>query len=172
MSHVVTSRVRSTLVALLLAVSAFTPAGAQSPADVAVVVHPVVPIENLTVAELRHIVLGEREYWPASLRVTLLVGAEGSRERAAMLKGICQMSEEQFRQHWIAKMFRADTAVRPRAVYTDDEAINLASQTPGAIAFVDASKVGKNLKVLKIDGRTPGQKGYPLTARADDGLPR
>jgi len=161
MSHVA-SRIRFSLIALLLAASAITPAGAQPPAEIAVVVHPVVPVDNLTVAELRHIVLGEREYWPASLRVTLLVGAEGSHERAAMLKGVCQMTEEQFRQHWIAKMFRADTAVRPRPVYTNDEAINLASQTPGAIAFVDASKVGKNLKVLKIDGRTPGQSGYPL----------
>ena len=77
-----------TLIALVLATGAITPAGAQSPTEVAVVVHPVVPIENLTIAELRHIVLGEREYWPASLRVTLLVGAEGSLERVAMLKDV------------------------------------------------------------------------------------
>jgi ABC-type phosphate transport system substrate-binding protein len=162
MSYAVRSNARSLFLALSLALGLVTPLGAQSPADVAVVVHPVVPIENLTIADLRHIVLGEREYWPASLRVTLLVGTPGSRERATMLKNVCQMTEQQFRQHWIAKMFRADTAVRPRIVGTNEEAIELASQTPGAIAFVDASKVGKNLKVLKVDGRTPGQNGYPL----------
>jgi ABC-type phosphate transport system substrate-binding protein len=163
MSHsFVRTRARSAFLALSFALGVATPLGAQSPADVAVVVHSGVPIDNMTIAELRHIVLGEREYWPASMRVTLLVGAEGSHERAAMLKDICQMTEEQFRQHWIAKMFRADTAVRPRSILTNDEAVNVASQTPGAIAFVDASKVGKNLKVLKIDGKTPGQKGYAL----------
>ena len=162
MSDIARSRIRSTLFALTVALGVVAPLAAQSPNEVAVVVHGSVPIDNLTIADLRHIVLGEREYWPASLRVTLLVGSEGSRERAAMLSDICRMTEDQFRQHWIAKMFRADTAVRPRSVLTSDEAVNIASQTPGAIAFVDASKVGKGVKVMKIDGKTPGQKGYAL----------
>jgi hypothetical protein len=32
----------------------------------------------------------------------------------------------------------------------------------GAIAFIDSAQVPKNLKVLRIDGKLPGQDGYPL----------
>ena len=149
------------LLALFSSLSTATPLRAQSPADVAVVVHPVVPVDSLSFADLRRILLGDREFWPARLRMTLLVGAPGSLHRAVLLTEVCQMTEDQFRQHWIAKVFRADTAVRPRIIYTDEEAVTIASQTPGAIAFVDPSKV-KDLKILKIDGKTPGQKGYPL----------
>jgi hypothetical protein len=38
----------------------------------------------------------------------------------------------------------------------------MAAQIPGAITFVDASRVGRNAKVLKIDGLSPGDKGYVL----------
>jgi len=34
--------------------------------------------------------------------------------------------------------------------------------TPGSIAAVDATKIPKGLKVLRIDGRLPGESGYRL----------
>ena len=33
---------------------------------------------------------------------------------------------------------------------------------PGAIAFIDSREVRPGAKVLRIDGRLPGQPGYPL----------
>ncbi len=41
-------------------------------------------------------------------------------------------------------------------------AVDMVNRLQGAITFVDASQVGKNLKVVKIDGRLPGEKGYLL----------
>jgi len=41
-------------------------------------------------------------------------------------------------------------------------ATELVAAIPGAVAFVDAAKVPQGLKVLKIDGRLPGEKGYAL----------
>jgi hypothetical protein len=41
-------------------------------------------------------------------------------------------------------------------------ATELVSAIPGAVAFVDTTQVPKGLKVLKIDGRLPGDKGYSL----------
>jgi ABC-type phosphate transport system substrate-binding protein len=161
MSYVVRIRWSILLLALVCALSGVAPLRAQSPADVAVVVHRVVPVDNLSLADLRRILLGDREFWPASLRMTLLVGAPGTLHRAVVLTEVCQMTDDQFRQHWIAKVFRADTAVRPRIIYTDEEAVSIASQTPGAIAFVDPAKA-KHLKIVKLDGKLPGQKGYPL----------
>jgi ABC-type phosphate transport system substrate-binding protein len=129
---------------------------------VAIVVSPDLPVDNLSFAELRRLMLGDRQYWSSNLKVTLLVRAPGAQERELVLKKIYQMSEAQFRQYWIAKVFRAEAASAPRIVYSNEMATELVSGIPGAVAFVDASQVPKGLKVLKIDGRLPGQAGYSL----------
>ena len=137
-----------------------TAAGADN--DIAIVVRPDVPIENLTFAELRRVMLGDRQFWTSNLRVTLLVRAPGAREREVVLKTVYQMSEAQFRQYWIAKVFRAEAASGPRIVYSNEMATELAAAMPGAVAFVESPQVPKGLKVLKINGLLPGDKGYPL----------
>lgn len=131
-------------------------------ADVAIVVRPDVPVENLTFAEVRRLLLGDRQFWSSNLKVTLLVRAPGAHEREVVLKTIYQMSEAQFRQYWIAKVFRAEAASGPKVVYSNEMAGEMALAIPGAVAFVDASQVPKGLKVLKINGLAPGEKAYPL----------
>ncbi len=130
--------------------------------DIAIVVRPDVPVDNLTFADLRRVLLGDRQFWSSNLKVTLLVRAPGARERNVVLKEVYQMSEAQFRQYWIAKVFRAEAQSGPRIVYSNEMAVELALAVPGAVAFLDASQVPKNLKVLKINGTLPGEKSYPL----------
>jgi ABC-type phosphate transport system substrate-binding protein len=149
----------------LLAVLCLTSLAAAAPADaadVAIVVRPDVPVDNLSFAELRRLFLGDRQFWSSNVKVTLLVRAPGARERDVVLKDIYQMSEAQFKQYWIAKVFRAEVASGPRIVYSNEMAVDLVSGTPGAVAFVDADHVPKGLKVLKINGLLPGAKAYPL----------
>jgi hypothetical protein len=130
--------------------------------QVAIVVRADVPVDNLSFNDIKKLLLGDRQFWNPSLRVTLLISAPGSRERDVVLKTIYQMSEAQFRQYWIAKVFRAEAASGPRIVYSSEMAAELAGSIPGAVAFVDAAQVPRGLKVLKIDGRLPGDKDYPL----------
>jgi ABC-type phosphate transport system substrate-binding protein len=135
---------------------------AQTPVDLAIVVRPEVSVDNLSFSELRKLLLGNRQFWTSNLRVTLLIRAPGTREREAVLKTIYQMSEAQFQQYWIAKVFREEATSGPRIVYSNEMASELVAAIPGAVAFVEASQVPKGLKVLKIDGHLPGEKGYPL----------
>ena len=130
--------------------------------DIAIVVRPDVPVEGLSFGELRKLLLGDRQFWSSNLRVTLLIRAPGAHEREVVLKNIYQMSDAQFRQYWIAKVFRAEAASGPRIVYSNEMAAELAGAIPGAVAFVDAAQTPKGLKVLKIDGRLPGDRDYPL----------
>ncbi len=151
------------MLALAIACMAVLPlTGAPDTGDVAIVVRSDVPVDNLPFGELRKLMLGERQFWASNLKVTLLVRAPGARERDVVLKTIYQMSEAQFRQYWIAKVFRAEAASGPRIVYSNEMATELAGSIAGAVAFVDASQVPKGLKVLKINGLLPGQPGYPL----------
>jgi hypothetical protein len=134
----------------------------QAQSDVAVVVQRDVPVDNLTISELRRVVLGDREFWPASVRITLLIRAPVAHERDVVLKNLCQMTEAQFRQHWIGKVFRADTALAPKIVYSTEMAVDLVNRIPGAITFIEASQSSRGLKVVKIEGHLPGEQGYPL----------
>jgi len=142
--------------------SSFSSPSASAQSDIAIVVRPDVPVENLTFAELRRLMLGDRQFWTSNLRVTLLVRAPGAHERDVVLKTIYQMSEAQFRQYWIAKVFRAEAAAGPKIVYSNEMATELTAAMPGAVAFVEAPQVPKGLKVLKINGLLPGDKAYPL----------
>lgn len=130
--------------------------------DIAVVVHPDVPVSNLSLADLRRILLGDREFWTTGVRVTLLIRAPIARERDAAVKDVCQMTEAQFRQHWIGKVFRADAPSGPKIVYSTEMALEQVSRTPGALSFVPAASAGRGVKVLRIDGKTPGQPGYSV----------
>ncbi|HUI54056.1 MAG TPA: hypothetical protein VLY04_03740 [Bryobacteraceae bacterium] len=150
--------------ALVMALSAVCFPGSSAPqgTDIAIVVRPDLPVDNLSFAELRRLFLGDRQYWTSNLRVTLLVRAPGARERDVVLKDIYQMSEAQFKQYWIAKVFRAEAASGPRIVYSNEMAAELVAAMPGAVSFVEADQVPKGLKVIKINGLLPGQKDYPL----------
>jgi hypothetical protein len=130
--------------------------------DVAIIVRPDVPVDNLSFAQVRELLLGDRQFWTSGLRVYLLMRAPAAREREVILKSVYRMSEAEFRRYWIERIFRAESQSGPKIVYSNESATELVASIPGAVAFVDAAQVPKGLKVLRIDGRLPGEKGYPL----------
>lgn len=129
---------------------------------IAIVVNPKSAVTDLSFAELRRIFLGERQFWPDRSKITLLVRAPVAHEREVVLDQIYRMDEDQFRQYWIGKMFRAEVAGGPKIVYSSDMAINLVGVIPGSITFVLASAVTAGSRVLRIDGKLPSDPGYPL----------
>jgi hypothetical protein len=144
---------------------AMAPSGAQttrSGTDIAVVVHPDTPVSDMSLSDVRKVLLGERQYWSSKLPVVLLIRAPVARERDVVLRVIYQMSEAQFKQYWVAKIFRAEAASPPKIVYSNDMQYELISGIPGAIGFMDAHNVRPGLKVLRVDGHLPGDKEYPL----------
>jgi phosphate transport system substrate-binding protein len=141
---------------------ASTTEGQGGKSDIAVVVHPDTPVSDMTVAEVRKVFVGERQYWTSNMPVILLVRAPVAREREVVLKVIYQMSESQFKQFWIAKIFRSEAVSAPKIVYSSDMANQILAAVPGSIGFVDAKSVAPGLKVVKVNGQLPGDPGYPL----------
>lgn len=161
-----TRRVAAGPLSLLLLISIF---GGRSSAqstrggpDIAVVVHPDTPVNDLTISEVRQVLLGERQYWNSKLPVVLLIRAPVARERDVVLRVIYQMTEAQFKQYWVAKIFRAEAASPPKIVYSNGMQYELVAGIPGAIAFMDSRNVRPGLKILRVDGRLPGDKDYAL----------
>lgn len=129
---------------------------------IAIVVHKDLPIENLSLVELRSIFLADRQFWEDKTRITLLVRAPLSDERSFVLERIYQMSEAQFRQYWIAKMFRAEVPRGPKIVLSTDMTLDLVVAIPGSISFTRADAVTDDVKVIRVDGLLPSDDGYPL----------
>ena len=150
------------LIVLGLAVSADRVSAQTNPGDLAIIAHPGTPITELTTAELRQILKGERQYWSPNLPVVLFVRAPTSMERSAVLDGIYQMTEPQFKQYWIAKTFRAESASSPKNLRSNELTLQFVASTAGAIGFMAANDVKPGVKVLKVDGRLPGEAGYKL----------
>jgi ABC-type phosphate transport system substrate-binding protein len=154
---------RLTLLTLVfgLATLLASPVRAQE-AAVAIVVHPETDVDDLTMQELRSIFRGDRQFWGDGRRVTLLVRAPEADERQTILERVYEMNEDQFREFWIGKMFRAEVAAGPKLVYSSDMARELVTVIPGAITFVPVSEVSSDSRVVRIDGLLPSDPGYPL----------
>jgi ABC-type phosphate transport system substrate-binding protein len=133
-----------------------------SDSPIAIVVHRDLPVDNLTLEELRSIFLADRQFWEDRTRITLLVRAPQSDERTFVLERIYQMSEAQFRQYWIAKMFRAEVPRGPKIVLSTGMALDLVVAIPGSISFTRADAVTDDVKVIRVDGLLPNDEGYPL----------
>lgn len=129
---------------------------------IAIVVHKDTEIENLSLEELRSIFLADQQFWHNRKRIILLVRAPLSDERDFVLNKIYEMSEAQFRQYWIAKMFRAEVPRGPKIVFSTDMALELVIAIPGSISFIRADMTSDEVKVVRVDGKLPSEPGYPL----------
>lgn len=128
----------------------------------AVIVHPDTPVQNLSFAEMRRVFLGERQYWNAETPVVLIVRAPVAPERQVVLNKIYGMSESQFKQYWIARIFRAEATSTPKVVYSNQTINELVAAIPGAISLVRAVEIQPGVKTIRIDGVLPGEANYPL----------
>jgi len=136
--------------------------GRALPVELAVVVHPATPLASLSLAELRQVFLGEQQFWRDGTRITLLVYPPRTPERETALRLLYRMSEVDFRRFWIAKIFRAEVAAGPKIVYSAAMARHLVATIPGTIALLPVEAVDDSVRVLRVNGLRPGEKGYPL----------
>ena len=142
----------------------------ESPADgagvpIAVIVHEQVPADEISLPELRRIFRGERLSWSKDLTITLLMPPRGSRERGVLLDKIYeQRSEAQFQHYWINKLFGEGAPSAPKITGSPRMSASLVREIPGAIALVPVDQIPRGVKVLRIDGKQPGEAGYPLVS--------
>jgi phosphate transport system substrate-binding protein len=129
--------------------------------EVAVVVSPKNPVTNVSKSELRKIFAGEKRTWAGGLSVKLFVRVPGSYERVVLLR-LLGMSEGEYKQYWIAQVFHGDAQGEPVALFSNGMQKEAIGAFPGAVALVTPGDVKPGMKVLKVEGRLPGELGYPV----------
>jgi len=151
------------LVGMLLAAANVVSAESSiAESGLAIVVHKDTEVENLSLSELRNIFRANQQFWPNRSRIVLLVRAAQSDERDYVLNKIYEMNEDEFRRYWIAKMFRAEVPRGPKVVFSTGMTLDLVIAIPNSISFMRADNVTDDVKVVRIDGKLPGEDGYPL----------
>lgn len=130
--------------------------------DIAVVVNEKNAVTAVSMADLRRILLGERKFWKGNAPVQLVLRDPGARERDKVIGLSLKMNDAEFAKYWRTMVFRGEASAEPLAVPSNGMASEYVADTPGAITFVVGRNLRPDLKVLKVDGKYPGEAGYPL----------
>jgi hypothetical protein len=149
---------RASLAALALTLVA----AAAAPEDLAVIVNLRNPVQELSSAELREILRCERQHWRRSGRIYLLLPASGSAEKRLLLRRALGMNEDQLHRLYLGKLYSGEISAFPRVVGSGAAARGVVARAEHAIAVVPASAVDGEVRVLRIQGRRPGEAGYLL----------
>ena len=127
----------------------------------AIVVNRSNPINTLTFSELRKIFLGERNHWSNGHRIAIAMLDYGQ-ERRAVLRLIYRMDEANYQDFLLRGMFRGDVFVAPKTLASPTILRKFVFNAPGAIGYLRLRDVDHSVKVVRIDGLSPEDKGYRL----------
>lgn len=147
------------ILAAVLGLGATRQAGAD---DVAVIVNKSNPVDGLTLAQLRKIVLAQELKWPQGKKIDVLMTTPGQAERSSTIKIVCGMNETDFTLHFMHASFKGETGDPPKAVGFSMQVRQAVAGNANAIGFIKASEVDGSVKVVPIDGASPGQAAYKL----------
>ncbi len=128
--------------------------------QVAIVVNKNNPVNELTQADVQAYFKAAKKHWNNGKAVKLVVFSLSSAAGKAVLDKIYGMSEQGYKKFWLQKVFKGD-AKAPKQKNSVAEVVGFVASEEGALGFIPADQVSEQVKVLKIDGKKPGEGGYP-----------
>jgi hypothetical protein len=150
-------------------------AGAAEP--LAVVVGKQGSLEAMSLSELKRLFMGESTVGPQGQKLVALNRDPKSEERVGFDRTVLGMSPEVVARYWIDRKIRGQSSA-PKAVEPAAVLQRVVARLGGAIAYVRAREVTDEVKIVRIDGKRPGDAGYPImtsgpsTAQATPGHER
>jgi hypothetical protein len=125
-----------------------------------------VPVDGLTLEELRRVFLFKRGVWRPGQPVYVMLPDRGLPARAFLLRHVYRMSDQDLRRFILERIFQAEIDFAPKVVGSEQEALAFVKAGRSIITLVSAAAPRlSEVKVLRIDGKLPRQAGYPLVDR-------
>lgn len=157
---------RSTLGLLALLALSLThllglPSGRAAGDDVAVIVGAKCTVSDMSLDDLSRLYRGTPARNSDGHRFVPLNQPPESPIRIAFDQKVLGFTPDQAKSFWIDQKIRA-AGSEPRVISSVALTVKLVSVLSGAVAYVPASAVTMGVKIVKIEGRLPGQPGYPL----------
>jgi ABC-type phosphate transport system substrate-binding protein len=125
------------------------------------------PVDDLSSSELRKIFLGTRSHWADGRRITLVMREPGEPERAAILRDVCGMTEDQLKYHFLHGLYTGEILVSPKILASPTGVRKFIFNVPGAIGYLRIGDLDPTVKVVRIDELLPEDKGYRLHVQAE-----
>jgi ABC-type phosphate transport system substrate-binding protein len=125
------------------------------------------PVDDVSFSELRKIFMGTRSHWANGRRITLVMREPGDPERAAILRDVCGMSEDQLKNHFLHGLYTGEILVSPKILSSPTGVRKFIFNVPGAIGYLRIGDVDPTVKVLRIDELLPEDKGYKLHVQTE-----
>jgi len=151
---------------ILLAIwIAMVPAGLAKDPILTVIVNKSNPLESVSNIELKALLLGKTAQWPNKEPVILVERESTSPTFRKTLQVVLHMSEGEYARWVLQEEFRGEKAPLIKTLNSDEGAGKFVFYVPGAIAITDgvpSLALSSEIKVLRVDGKLPGDPGYPL----------
>ena len=129
----------------------------------ALIVSSDVDVTNISSKEVGRLLLGQRRFWKSGQAVIVLLPGSGSPARHFLLDHVFHMNEATYRRLVLGLLYRGELEYAPKAVVSDSEALAFVAAGHGAVALVPVEMLpGAAARVVRVDGRLPGETGYPL----------
>jgi hypothetical protein len=160
------SQIRSHCLGVIALTFLSLSASAQCPNNgLAFIVNKANATEGLSLAQLRRLMLGDLRNWPDKKKVSLIAPNPQSAAFKCVLSSVVRMSDAEY-QRFIASMgFRGEEPLDVSLAASPLAAARMVVADPGGIAIVEAGVVpaiASAVRVLRINGKEPGEAGYPL----------
>ena len=147
---------------LLLTVTAVRVWAGDASGDLAVIVNKDCKLTDVSSADLAKYFKADKSKMPDGTKVAIAMQDVGRPEREAALKGIYKMSETEYNDHFVEATFTGAVAAAPKALPSGAAVKKFIADTPGGLSYVRGGDVDDSVKVLKIDGKSPGDADYKL----------
>jgi ABC-type phosphate transport system substrate-binding protein len=156
---------RTTFTFLLLALLFPLAPNLSGAGEIAIIINNENPIDEISSGDLVRIFKQEQQHWKDGRQVYLIMQEAGSPEKEVALKKIFRMNHEELKKFWMARIFRGEISSFPKTLSSNAAVKRFVSKVTVAIGFIDATLPDESVKVLRIDGKLPGEAGYLLTDR-------
>jgi len=117
-------------------------------------------VSDLSLYQLKRLFLGDNVQAGGHELIALNRDAKGF-ERTGFDRTVLGMSPEAAARYWIDRRIRGQSGA-PKAVEPAAVIQRVVARLPRAVGYVRLRDVSPEVQVVKIDGRKPGDPGYPV----------
>jgi hypothetical protein len=121
------------------------------------------PISQVSIGDLRRVLLGEMTHWPNGKAITIAMRPPGQPERDAPFRLVCGLSESDFARYQLRAAYRGESPSGIKVLDTSVGVRRFVFNVPGAIGFVRGDDADSTVKRLVLTGAVPKDAAFGLT---------
>jgi len=127
----------------------------------AVVIGKNASLDAVSLPELKRLFMGDSLVGPKGQKLIALNRDPKSDERIGFDRSVLGMSPDAVARYWIDRKIRGKSSA-PKAIEPAAVLQRVVAKLDGAVAYVRARDVSADVKIVRVDGKRPGDAGYPI----------